>query len=104
MENHKVLFNNLPWNSTGTGVRSKTYVDGSRRVRMVEFSEGFEEDGWCTKGHAGIVLEGAFSVDFNGIKERFQTGDIIHIQDGEQDKHRAILATGEKVLIVFFES
>ena len=103
MGNHAVCFDNLPWDSTGTGVRSKTFVDGNRRVRMVEFSEGFEEDGWCTKGHEGIVLEGAFSVDFNGKVESFQAGDIIHIQDGEADKHRAILAPGEKVLIVFFE-
>jgi len=103
MTNHKIHFENLPWNITGEGVRSKIFSDGSRRVRLVEFSYGFEEDGWCTKGHAGYVLEGAFSVDFDGREERFQAGDIVSIQDGEADRHRAILAVDEKVLIVFFE-
>lgn len=52
----------------------------------MEFSEGFSEEDWCTKGHIGYVLEGRFSIDFNGKEIPFIAGDGIFITEGEESK------------------
>jgi len=103
MSSHKIIFDNMDWTNSGTGVRYKAYVHGSQRLRLVEFSEGFVEPDWCTHGHAGIVLNGSFTTDFNGTLERHSKGDIIFIPNGETDKHKAILDKGEKVTLLLFE-
>ncbi|MDR0508308.1 MAG: hypothetical protein LBG63_00545 [Candidatus Methanoplasma sp.] len=102
-DSHKIIFDNIEWINAGTGVRYKAYVHGNQRLRIVEFSEGFEEPGWCLRGHAGMVLEGSFGIDFNGKTERYSKGDLIFISGGEADKHRSILGKGEKAILLLFE-
>lgn len=72
-------------------------------MRLVEFSEGFIEPDWCMNGHAGYIIAGEFTLDFNGRQERFKKGDILFIPTGEADKHKAVLKKGEQVLILLFE-
>lgn len=76
---HKVHFDEIPWVETSKYSRAKAFIHGNQQIRMVEFREGFTEPDWCRKGHAGIVLEGAFSSDFNGKIEYFKKGDIVMI-------------------------
>jgi quercetin dioxygenase-like cupin family protein len=54
-------------------------------------------------GHAGIVLDGEYSIDYNGKPERYKKGDVIFIPSGEHDKHKAILSKGEIVTLLLFE-
>ena len=96
-------FENIAWESPSDGVCYKSYVKGNQRIRLVEFSEGFEEADWCTKGHAGYVLEGSFSLDFKGRFEKFRKGDILFIPEGSDYGHKAVLGKGEKVLLLLFE-
>ena len=70
---------------------------------VVEFSEGFIEPDWCTHGHSGIVLDGSFAIDYNGNIERYSKDDVIFIPNGEDDRHKAIIDTGEKVTLLLFE-
>ena len=101
--NHKIIFDNIEWTNAGTGVRYKAFTHGSQRLRLVEFSEGFVEPDWCIHGHAGIVLEGSFTLDFNGILERYCEGDVIFIPCGKADKHKAVLGKDERVTLLLFE-
>ena len=103
MNTHKIIFDNIEWTNTGTGVRYKAFIHGNQRLRLVEFSEGFVEPDWCTDGHAGIVLDGSFACDYNGSMERYSKGDVIYIPSGESDKHKAVLGKGEKVTLLLFE-
>jgi quercetin dioxygenase-like cupin family protein len=103
MTNHKIIFDDLEWTNTGVGVRYKAFVHGNQRLRLVEFSEGFIEQDWCTNGHAGSVLNGSFAIDYNGNMERYGAGDVIFIPSGEDDKHKAVLSKGEKVTLLLFE-
>jgi quercetin dioxygenase-like cupin family protein len=78
-------------------------VNGSQQIRLVEFSYGFIEPDWCSKGHAGYVMDGEFANDYSGTIERYKAGDIIFIPKGERDKHKAVLGKGEKVTLLLFE-
>jgi len=101
--NHLVEFEKMPWGEPAKGVRAKVFANGNRQLRLVEFSDGFTEPDWCEKGHAGYVLDGAFSIDYNGATERYQAGDIFFIPEGETSKHKAVLGGGEKVTLLLFE-
>ena len=103
MDSHKIIFDNIEWTNAGTGVRYKAFIHGNQRLRLVEFSEGFVEPDWCNNGHAGIVLDGSFALDFSGNFERHDKGDVIFIPGGGVGKHKAILGKGEKVTLLLFE-
>jgi quercetin dioxygenase-like cupin family protein len=98
-----VEFDKMEWQEPAIGLRYKSFVDGMQQMRMVEFSEGFVELDWCKKGHAGYVIDGEFSNNYNGKLERYKEGDIFFIPKGEQAKHKAILGKGEKVTLLLFE-
>ena len=102
-KSHKIIFDELEWTNAGVGVRYKAFVHGNQRLRLVEFSEGFVEQDWCTYGHAGIVLAGSFAIDYTGNMERYGEGDVIFIPHGEDDRHKAVLGKGEKVTLLLFE-
>jgi len=93
----------MNWKSPASGVRQKVFLQGDQKIRLVEFSDGFEEKDWCTNGHAGYVLEGKLSVAFGGRVIDFKAGDGLFVPEGEAHKHKAMIAKGDKVLIVLFE-
>ena len=101
---HLIEFEKIEWTEPAAGVRFKVFVSEKQQIRLVEFSEGFIEPDWCEKGHAGYVLDGEFSLDFNGNLEKYKKGDVIFIPNGEADKHKAVLSKGEKVLLLLFET
>ena len=103
MDGYLIEFEDIAWESPAPGVRYKAYIRGDHKVRLVEFSEGFREENWCTKGHIGYVLEGRFSIDFNGKEIPFKAGDGIFIPEGEENKHKAQSIKGEKALLILFE-
>ena len=101
--NHLIEFDKLQWCEPVLGLRYKSFVNNNQEIKLVEFSEGFIEHDWCKKGHAGYVIDGTFSIDYNGNVERYKVNDVIFIPNGEQDKHKAILGKGEKVTLLLFE-
>jgi hypothetical protein len=67
-----VNFDNMLWNEPSKGIRTKIFISGNQQIRLVEFSEGFTEQDWCIKGHTGYVLNGEFSIDYNGFLEKYK--------------------------------
>jgi quercetin dioxygenase-like cupin family protein len=55
------------------------------------------------RGHIGYVPEGRISIDFNGEVIDFKAGDGIFIPEGEESRHKGMVARGEKVLVILFE-
>jgi quercetin dioxygenase-like cupin family protein len=94
----------LLWNEPTKGLRSKVFINENQQIRLVEFSEGFMEQNWCEKGHAGYVLNGSFSINYNGLIEKYKKGDVIFIPKGEKDKHKVIMEKGEKVTLLLYET
>jgi quercetin dioxygenase-like cupin family protein len=97
----KVDFNSMDWQDGRPGVRYKSYCEGARQIRLVEFetSEGFSD--WCEIGHIGMVLSGGLTIDFNGQVITFAQGDGIFIPAGPASSHRAVAITpGTRLLMV----
>lgn len=66
MEDYLIDFKNMGWESPAPGVRYKTYIRNYHKIRLVEFTEEFIEEDWCTNGYTGYIMEGGISIDFNG--------------------------------------
>ena len=88
-------FDGVAWESPAPGLRTKEITRGGKRYRLIEFGSGFVEPDWCRKGHAGVVLHGAFELNIDGTPVTFRAGDGIAIAGGEgtRHRHRATLET-----------
>ncbi len=100
MAQYKIDFESIAWQSPAKGARYKAFQQGSRKLRLLEFSRGFVEPDWCTKGHIGYVLDGELDIDFSGTIVRFSAGDGIFIPAGTESKHMAKVTTDVVKLIL----
>ena len=102
MEQCKIDFTSIPWETPADGVRSKAYKQNGRQVRLVEFTDKFIETDWCKKGHIVYILDGRLEVNFNGNVVVFNKGDGLFIPPGEKDKHKGRALT-KVVKMIFVE-
>ncbi|RPJ28158.1 MAG: cupin domain-containing protein [Planctomycetaceae bacterium] len=93
MERYKVDFGSMPWEQPAPGVRFKAYEQDGRRLRLAQFTKDFVEADWCTRGHAGYVLEGKLEVDFHGQVVTLSPGDGLFIRPGHEHRHKARVLT-----------
>ena len=100
MDERKIDFGTLDWQSALPGARYKAVQKDDRRLRLIEFTKGFIEPDWCTKGHIGFVLSGEMDVEFDGRVVRFSTGDGLMIPKGEENRHKATVITDVVKLIL----
>ncbi len=100
MEQYKVDFKSIPWNTPATGIRFKVYKQDGKQIRLVEITDEFVEPDWCTKGHIGFVLEGELEINFNRRLVTFRSGDGLFIPAGEKGKHMAKVLTNIVKLIL----
>jgi quercetin dioxygenase-like cupin family protein len=101
MIHYKIDFDNMVWEQPMDGVKCKKYVAGAKQVRLVEYSREMPPH-WCDKGHYGLILEGEFELEFDGITIVYKAGDGVFIPDGEEHKHRARVLT-DSVKVIFVE-
>lgn len=85
----RVDFESLEWESLLPGARAKVYREGSKQLRLVEFTSEFVEPHWCEKGHIGFVVSGTLEVDFRGQIVRYAEGSGIFIPSGSSSGHKA---------------
>ncbi len=102
MDQYKVDFESIQWETPAAGVRFKAYEQGGRKLRLVEFAKEFVEPDWCTKGHIGYILQGQMEIDFNGKVILFSPSDGLFIPPGEEHKHKATVLT-DTVKVVLAE-
>jgi len=100
MDEYKVDFDSLEWQSPLPGARFKAYQRDGRKLRFVEFARDFVEPEWCTKGHIGYLLEGKMAIDYGGHVVPYSAGDGIFIPAGERSKHKVKVLTDVVRLIV----
>ena len=67
----RVDFDALEWQPLLPGSRAKVHRDGSKQLRLVEFTSEFVEPHWCEKGHIGLVVSGTLEVDHSESEDRF---------------------------------
>jgi hypothetical protein len=81
-------FETIAWETPAPGLRTKTVARGGKKLRLVEFGADFVEPDWCTRGHAGLVLEGEMDLNVDGQVVRLCAGDALMLPGGEQHRHR----------------
>ncbi|MFY7854602.1 MAG: DHCW motif cupin fold protein [Rubrivivax sp.] len=78
----------------------RTQTFGGIRVRMVEYTPGYQADHWCTKGHVLLCLEGELETELeDGRRFLLKPGMSYQVADGAEP-HRSQTATGAKLFIV----
>jgi quercetin dioxygenase-like cupin family protein len=102
MEQYRIDFESMEWESPADGVKFKAHERNAGKLRFVEFSKEFIEHDWCTKGHIGYILDGQMEIDFDGTKEIFGPGDGVFIPAGQQHKHKGRVLT-DKVKAILVE-
>ena len=101
MSEFKVDFGSMEWQSRRQGARYKLYQEGSRQLRLVEFTSGEVAPNLCSDGHIGFVLSGALEIDFRGRVVSYVEGDGIFIPSGPSSAHRARSITpGTRLVMV----
>jgi hypothetical protein len=78
----------------------RTRQFGDIRVRMVEYSPGYESDHWCEKGHILLCIAGDLTTDLkDGRSFTLMPGMSYQVADGT-DAHRSHTANGARLFIV----
>ncbi len=88
MQEYRIDFDSIPWETPAAGVRCKAVEKAGRRLRLVEFTNEFVEPDWCCNGHIGMILEGQMEIDFDEQAIIFGPGDGVFIPPGEEHKHK----------------
>ena len=102
MSCYKVDFESLPWETPVEGVRHKLFLQGGRRLRLVEYSKAMPVH-WCDKGHMGYVLKGEMEIRFEDEVQTVTQGDGLCIPDGPEHRHQARVLT-DTVTAIFVEA
>lgn len=101
-------FGTVDWNTvevtTHTGVtgeaRWRTRRFGDVRVRMLEYSAGYQADHWCSKGHFLLCLEGELDTELaDGRTVTLKPGMSYHVADGAEP-HRSSTRAGARLFVV----
>lgn len=78
----------------------RTVERGNIRVRLVEYSPGYEANHWCRRGHVLLVLEGELVTDLeDGTRFTLTAGTSYQVAD-DAAAHRSHTTTGARLFIV----
>jgi len=108
MKIQEVPFNTIDWKSITpsehkglTGMAYwRTFEMGNLRVRMVDYTPGYQADHWCHKGHVLLVMQGELVTELeDGRKFTLASGMSYQVAD-ETHPHRSSTQTGARLFIV----
>jgi hypothetical protein len=90
--------------TTHAGIRGearwRTRRFGDVRVRMLEYSAGYEADHWCSKGHFLLCLEGDLETELeDGRRFTLGPGMSYQVADGAE-AHRSRSRGGARLFVV----
>lgn len=78
----------------------RTRQFGAVRVRMVDYSPGYEADHWCAKGHILLCLSGQLRTELqDGRVFTLTPGTSYQVAD-DAEPHRSSTAAGARLFIV----
>ncbi|MGI9491241.1 MAG: cupin domain-containing protein [Geminicoccaceae bacterium] len=99
----RIDFGKLTWRKKSPGAPEKRYTRNGQVLRLVRYTDQFNEVDWCDKGHVGMVLSGRMVIEFGNEKVEYKAGDALFITPGDRDKHKAEIAPGEEATVLLFE-
>jgi hypothetical protein len=99
----RAAFYGVPWAPVREGARTRIVQRGNVRIRLLELTPLFVEDGFCTRGHIGYVLEGELELTFADGPLALRAGDAMFLRPGEDHAHRARAVTPRVLLFLVEE-
>jgi quercetin dioxygenase-like cupin family protein len=79
----------------------RTIAIGDIRLRMVDYSPGYQADHWCDRGHVLLVLEGELRTELrDGRVFLLMPGQSYQVSDFGDAAHRSSTGVGAKLFIV----
>jgi quercetin dioxygenase-like cupin family protein len=108
METTKIPYQNIDWSQVEktehkgiTGVAYwQTIQFQGLRIRLVEYSDGYLADHWCTKGHIVHCLEGEFVSELESGEKTILTPGMSYVVSDNASSHRSSTTHGVKLLII----
>jgi hypothetical protein len=103
-----ILFQTTDWKripqticngETGTACYRTLQLNGLR-VRLVEYSENYKADHWCTLGHVVYCIEGEFTSELSDGRIFSLTKGMSYIVSDKVSEHRSTSSEGATLLIV----
>jgi quercetin dioxygenase-like cupin family protein len=70
------------------------------RVRIVEYSDGYLADHWCSKGHIVHCLEGELTSELKSGEKFILAPGSTYIVSDEMSQHRSITSKKVKLMII----
>ena len=105
--------NNIPFQSIDWTTIQKTEYKGESgkaiwqtvqlpglRIRLVEYSNGYQADHWCQKGHIVHCLEGEFVSELQNGEKFILTQGMTYVVTDNLSSHRSSTTNGVKVMII----
>ncbi|MBX3163535.1 MAG: DHCW motif cupin fold protein [Bacteroidetes bacterium] len=103
LENLAINWENIPTEKANgiTGfVLAKTIELPAFKIRELSFSENYEADHWCEKGHIIYVISGELIIAYNdGTHITIPTGNSLILGDNISS-HKAKTKTETQILII----
>jgi len=78
----------------------RTIEMGNIRVRMVEYTPGYQADHWCKRGHVLLVLEGELVTELSDGRKFLLNAGMSYQVANDINPHRSTTSTGAKLFIV----
>ena len=99
----RIDFGKLTWRKKSPGAPERRYTRNGKAIRLVRYTDEFNDRSWCEKGRIGMVLSGRIVIEFENEKIEYKAGDALFITPGDRDKHKAEIAPGEEATVLLFE-
>ena len=103
-----IKFQTVNWNlietitykgEVGNAFCKTIHFDGLR-IRIVEYSEGYLADHWCSKGHIVHCLAGEFVTELESGNKFSLTKGMTYVVSDDLSSHRSFSEGGVKLLII----
>lgn len=78
----------------------RTFEMGNIRVRMVEYTPGYQADHWCSRGHILLILEGELTTELSDGRQFTLKPAMSYQVANDANPHRSFTKTGAKLFIV----
>jgi quercetin dioxygenase-like cupin family protein len=78
----------------------RTQQFGNLRVRMVDYSPGYQADHWCKKGHILLCLEGELHTELEDGRTFILKPGVSYQVADNAEAHRSYTDSGVKLFIV----
>jgi hypothetical protein len=84
-----------------TGIATwKTVFKDEVRIRLVEYSEGYVADHWCSKGHIIFCIDGEMETELEDGRKFILSKGMMYTVGDKSDAHRTSTKSGCQLFIV----